>query len=112
LHIALPFAEMTRSSVGCVYYAIDMDNYPGYEHAAYAVGDIQHAFLAFGQRAGANPQRGTWQAVDTRTVVHAHCSSQPDGPARRQYTTYLLLAHIASCRICRSLRTSSSRSTA
>ncbi|MBI4701543.1 MAG: hypothetical protein HY744_10345 [Deltaproteobacteria bacterium] len=30
-------AEMMRSSVGCVYYAVDADQYPGYDNMPYAV---------------------------------------------------------------------------
>jgi len=63
-------AEMTRSSVGCVYYAVDANNDPieGYDSLQYAVGisnthPTQSANVQILAKNG-----GVWQAVDTRTV--------------------------------------------
>ncbi len=61
-------AELTRSSVGCVYYALDLDNYPGFDDMQYAVGiSNTHATIA------ANVQiqtrsGGVWNTIETRSV--------------------------------------------
>ena len=62
-------AEFTRSSVGCVYYAVDTDNYSGYDNLQFAVGiSNTHASQA------ANVQvfiknAGTWQVLESRSVL-------------------------------------------
>jgi len=62
-------AELTRSSVGCVYFATDLDNYPGFDTLQYAVGiSNTHATIA------ANVQiqtrsGGVWTTIDTRSVA-------------------------------------------
>ena len=63
-------AEMTRSSVGCVYYAVDANNdpYEGYDALQYAVGiSNTHPTLSANVQILAK-NGGVWQTVNTQTV--------------------------------------------
>ncbi|MBU1413784.1 hypothetical protein KKC22_19895, partial [Myxococcota bacterium] len=64
-------AELTRSSVGCVYFAVDANNDPveNYDTLQYAVGiSNTHPSIAANVQILAK-NGGVWQAVDSRSVA-------------------------------------------
>ena len=61
-------AEQTRSSIGCKFYGVDMEQYPGYEGIQYAivVSNVDDALVARVQVE--RKDAGTWVAVDGAEV--------------------------------------------